>query len=326
MIRISDASVRIASKVDSMAAAVWLHQRQEAEAKVEKREKRAEDQFLLAAQETTAGFRCRWQQRYFERPSARRDAEEHLRRKWIEIFENLLRATKTPMGELISSSPPRTQPLGAGRRASTVRSRVKAVRRFLAWLALAHGVSFPTEVAHLTEYLQTRHSEPCNRVSLKVAHNAFVFLEETATVEVKLTQQALYGVVRKELLATAEPGRPTRQAPRLPATLVEALEKNVVREDGLFYHRVCSWWILLQCLGTLRFSDHRGPSPDEHFTVEGNALTARLTRSKTIGSDKRVTFRLVAVSAHCFVAESSWLSVGCSLLKAKADYMRDPRL
>ena len=237
MIRTSDASVRIASKVDSMTSADWLHQQHEAEAKVEKREKRAEDQFLLAAQQTLARFRCRWQQKCFEGPSARRDAEEHLRRKWLEILENLLRATKTPMGELIGSSPPGTQPLGAGRRASTLRSRVRAVRQFFAWLALAHGVSFPTEVVHLTEYLQTRHSEPCNRGSLKVAHNAFVFLEETAAVEVKLTQQALYGAVRKELFATAEPGRPTRQAPRIP-TLVEALEKNVVREDGLLYHLV----------------------------------------------------------------------------------------
>ena len=104
---------------------------------------------------------------------------------------------------------------------------------------------------------------------------------------------------------------------------MEALEKNVVREDGLFYHRLHSWWILLQCWGTLRFSDHRGLSPHEHFSVEGNALTARPTRSNTTGSDKRVTFRLVAISSHCFVAESSWLSVGWSLLKSKADYRRD---
>ena len=214
-------------------------------------------------------------------PSARRDAEEHLRRKWLEILENRPHGrTKTPMGELIGSSPPGTQPLEAGRRGLHVEVSGQSCP------PLAHGVSFPTEVVHLTEYLQTGHSEPCNHGSLKVAHNAFVFLQETAAVEVKLTQQALYGAVRKGLLATAEPGRPTRQAPRIPATLVEALEKNVVREDGLFYHRVYSCWILLQCWGTLRFSDHRGLSPDEHFSVEGNALTARLTRSKTIGSGK----------------------------------------
>ena len=54
MIRTSDASVRIASKVDSMTSAVWLHQQHEAEAKVEKREKRADDQFLLAAADACA--------------------------------------------------------------------------------------------------------------------------------------------------------------------------------------------------------------------------------------------------------------------------------
>ena len=86
-----------------------------------------------------------------------------------------------------------------------------------------------TDVSHLIEYPLTRHAEPCNRGSLKVAHNSFIFLEETAAVEVTLTQQSLHGTVHKELLATAEPGRPTRQAPRLPVALVEALERNVLQ-------------------------------------------------------------------------------------------------
>ena len=282
--RASDSSVRKASRVDNISASIWLHSYHEAAAKAAKILKRSEDQFLLAALEKPARFRCRWQQQCFEGPSARKDAEEHLRRKWLEILENLLRGTDTPMGNLISDSTPGAQPLGAGRRASTLRSRVRAARTYLAWLALAHGLCFPTSVSHLLEYLQTRHSEPCNRGSLKVAHNSFIFLEETAAVEVKLTQQSLYGTMYKELLATAGPGRRSRYAPRFPVVLVEALERNVVREEALFYHRVYSWWILLQCWGTLRFSDHRGLSPDEHFLVEGNVLTARLTRSKTIGT------------------------------------------
>ena len=44
-------------------------------------------------------------------------------------------------------------------------------------------------------------------------------------------------------------------------------------------------------------------------------------RRSAVTSESR--FRLVAVSVHCFVAESSWLSVGWSLLKSKADYRRD---
>ena len=115
-------------------------------------------------------------------------------------------------------------------------------------------------------------------------------------MEQKLTQQALYGTVYKGLLATGEPGRPTRQAPRLPAALVEALEQNVLKQDVPFY-------------------------PNKHFTVEGNSLAARLTRSKT--TDKRITFRSVVVSSQCFVSERSWLSTGWALLKTKANFCRD---
>ena len=35
--------------------------------------------------------------------------------------------------------------LGAGRRASTIRSRVRNIRHFLAWLAINHGITYPTE-------------------------------------------------------------------------------------------------------------------------------------------------------------------------------------
>ena len=239
--RASDSSVRKASRVDSISASIWLHCYHEAAAKAAKILKRSEDQFLLAALEKPARFRCRWQQQYFEGPSARKDAEEHLRRKWLDFLENLLRGTDTPMGKLISDSPPGAQPLGARRRASTLRSRVRAGRRYLAWLALAHGLCFPTSVSHLVEYLQTRHSEPCNRGSLKVAHNSFIFLEETAAVEVKLTQQSLYGTMYKELLATAGPGRPSRQAPRFPVVLTQCGQGR-----GTLLLRVYSWWILLQ--------------------------------------------------------------------------------
>ena len=52
-------------------------------------------------------------------------------------------------------------------------------------------------------------------------------------------------------------------------------------------------------------------------------LTARLTRSEITGTDKRVAYRMVVVSAQCYVLERTWLSVGWNLLKSKADYRRD---
>ena len=187
MIRTSDPSVRNAAKVDSLTAAVRHHQHYEAEAKVEKNEKCAEDQFLLAAQQRHTRFQVQVAAAVLRGTKCQTDAEEHLQRKSLEILEEERR-----------------------RRWVSERAGGRQHRGLASELLLAHWVSFPTEVSRHTEYLQTRHSEPCNRGSLKVAHGSFVFLEETAVVEIKLTQQSLNGAVYKEPLATAEPGRPTR--------------------------------------------------------------------------------------------------------------------
>ena len=86
--------------------------------------------------------------------------------------------------------------------------------------------------------------------------------------------------------------------------MVQALEDLVVDETSVFYFRVYARWLLLQCWGTLRFSDHRGLIPDDRFEVRGNNLSARLTRSKTIGSDKALACRSVVCSSACFVRRS----------------------
>ena len=74
-------------------------------------------------------------------------------------------------------------------------------------------------------------------------------------------------------------------------------------DSCVFYLRTYAWWVLLQCWATLRFSDHRGLSPDRDFAVNGNKLVAELTRSKTIGEDKRLRYRMVIVSECCFVSQ-----------------------
>ena len=50
----------------------------------------------------------------------------------------MLARTPTPMGLMLTDRPGSIRLLGAGRRASTLCSRVRAVRRFLNWLALIH--------------------------------------------------------------------------------------------------------------------------------------------------------------------------------------------
>ena len=302
---------------------MWLHQRSLQLEQKGRAERLAVDQFLLAALERPSKFKARWQEKYYDGPNARRDAEEALRAKWLQELEVMLKGTKTPMGAALENRHGDRNLLGGGRRASTLRARVRASRKFLAWLAVSADVAFPSEVAHLTGYLESRHTEPCNRGALKAAHQSMAFLEDVAGVEEKLTTNALYTVVYKELLATAQPGRTPKQAHRYPVAVLESFEELVVSESATFYLRVYAWWLLLQCWGTLRFADHRGLNPGKGFEVKGNALEARLTHSKTIGADRNLSHRLVIVSEHCYVRKQNWLSSGWRVLSQKADFPRD---
>ena len=73
-----------------------------------------------------------------------------------------------------------------------------------------------------------------------------------------------------------------------------ALEDVVSDPSAVLYYRMYSWWILVQCWGTLRFSDHRGLRPAD-VLLDSEGFMARLTRSKSIGSHRAVTMRLVVI-------------------------------
>ena len=166
------------------------------------------DQLVVAADMRPKRFRTKWQRAIYEGPTARKDAETAERDRWIQLLANLLRSTDTPMGKLIRENPSNIQLLGGGRRAGTLRSRVRSVQKFLGWLIASHGISFPVHWRQLTEYLQVRYSETCVRGSLKLVHSSYIFLQEVAGVQDKLTDSAMYAVSLKELMSQASPGRP----------------------------------------------------------------------------------------------------------------------
>ena len=210
------------------------------------------DQLVIAADVRPKKFRTKWQRAIYEGPTARKDAEAAERDRWTQLLANLLRSTDTPMGKMIRESPSNIQLLGGGRRAGTLRSRVRSVQKFLGWLVASHGISFPVHWRQLTEYLQVRYSEPCVRGALKLVHSSYIFLQEVAGVEDKLTDSAMYAVSLKELMSQASPERPPRQAPRFPTILLAAFEDTVLSADTPVFVRVLSWWLLVQSWGTLR--------------------------------------------------------------------------
>ena len=86
------------------------------------------------------------------------------------------------MARLLREKPGNMLLLGAGKRATTLRARVKSFRRYILWLSAAYGVSFPSEVAHLVDFTQARAQEPTTRGSLKGAQQAMRFFEEVTAV------------------------------------------------------------------------------------------------------------------------------------------------
>ena len=280
------------------------------------------DQLVIAADMRPKKFRTKWQRIVYDGPTARKDAESAERDRWIQLLANLLRSTDTPMGKLIKENPSNVQLLGGGRRAGTLRSRVRSVQKFLGWLTVSHGISFPIHWRQLTEYLQVRYSEPCVRGSLKLVHSSYIFMQEVAGIEDKLTDSSMYVVALKELLSQSIPGKPPRQAPRFPTILLAAFEDMVLAVDRPVFIRVLSWWLLVQSWGTLRFDDHRGLLPRE-FHVSSAGLQARLTRSKVSGSDKHLSYRSVIIHPSAYVERESWLSVGWKLLQEGAPHERD---
>ena len=75
---------------------------------------------------------------------------------------------------------------------------------------------------------------------------------------------SLYTVGCKELLSKALPGNPFEAS-----TMLAALEEVTMKQKEAVYHRIYSWWILVQTWCTLHFSDHRGISPQE-VTVDAS--------------------------------------------------------
>ena len=107
-----------------------------------------QDQFVLAALDKPWRFRTKWE----------RCACDWLQKSCcVEVLSELLLGTQTPMGHLLAEKHGNT----GGRRTSTLRSRTWAVCKYMSWLAGTFEVTFPKELAHVTEHFQVRRPEPC---------------------------------------------------------------------------------------------------------------------------------------------------------------------
>ena len=81
----------------NVEAAVWLHEREKRKLVVEQVQQQTSAQFDWAAAERPRKYRSRLERMLFDGPTARRDAEEAERQRWLQILADLLRHSPTPM-------------------------------------------------------------------------------------------------------------------------------------------------------------------------------------------------------------------------------------
>ena len=206
----------------------------------------------------------------------------------------------------------------------TLRNRVRSVQKFIGFLSVTFDISYPSTVEHFTSYLKMSVSEPRTRCALKHANRALVVLEVVSGTprHARMTAQPIYEKVCKEMLNAASPGRTLKQAPHIFVSMLPALETVVMDGQTPPYLRLYSWWMILQCWCTLRFSDHRGVSPSS-ATERETSLSARLSWSTTTGADKDTGSRPLVVDSSCHIHHSDWLSTGWLILSEAAPFSRD---
>ena len=200
-----DRQLRAFSGVKNEDASVWLHLFREEKAQLLKNEKKEAEQFLAAWELKPRRYKTKFQRSLFSGPTARKDAEEAERTRWIHELSLLVSGTPTPMGKLLAEKPGNVSMLGGGLRASTLRSRVRVLKKFFLWLVLSQNVVYPRKQVLYTNYLKAKLSDPCNRGALKNTNAAFVFLDEVSGTDEsqRPTSAELCQVIFRELLSTS---------------------------------------------------------------------------------------------------------------------------
>ncbi len=260
----------------------------------------------------------------------REAAEINEREKWLAELTDLLKEWDAPcLHEAAQSSNPAraTRLMIGGRRASTLRARVRELRRLRAWLRALHGVSKPSTAAQVSDYLCERADEAGTKSALSSAWAALRFQEDLLghSGASRLTEHPLVQNGRQELLSAAQSrrdGAGRMQAPQPPAALLVKLEEVAIDQGGDAYERMISWWCLLSSWGCLRFDDHRG-LPPSHVVEYPDRYQLTFTRTKTTGGDKKTLLRPGVIAKGAYIKYEYWFSVGSLLWQSCAPFERD---
>ncbi len=260
-------------------------------------------------------------------PHGRENAERDERSRWMKVLAGLIQESGVSVLNQAwdgLSLDGLVELLVGGRRASTLRSRARAWRRFQSYLLLSIGAKHPRHAFDEVAYLRVRAAEPCSQSVLRNLKALFVFIDHMTGLKPPLSSDPLLQSAFKEYLSQAPARRAgdAKPAPRIPASILAAMEDLVVNEEANAFDRMVCWWMALSCWCTLRFDDHRGVIPGE-FWATGNGWNFDLRRSKTTGPGKRAALRPCHLAEQAYLSSPDWFAVGRRVWDEAAPFGRD---
>ncbi len=257
-------------------------------------------------------------------------AEQKEREKWLTELTQYLREWEAPcLHEAAQSSDPVRAALllVGGRRVTTLRARVRELRRLGLWLRTLHGISKPAKAAQVCDYLCDRFDQAGTKSALASAWAALRFQEELlgSAASERLTEHPLAQNARRELMSKAAArldGTSRKQAPQPTAGLLMKMEEVVMEHAEDVYDRMMCWWCLVASWACLRFDDHRG-LPPANIVEHQDRYQLTFTRTKTTGTDKKVQLRPGVVSKSAYLRQEHWFLAGWRLWQSSAPHDRD---
>ena len=253
-------------------------------------------------------------------PNARAVAEVRERTRWTVEAAAIVQEARLPLAktaELTMDPAATLARIAQGRRARTLRKRVRDWEKVRRFLLGAYGHVWPVAIHELIDFVNALSAGDNPRSAISSFMGALTFFERGGGVRgpQAFAEDPLLKAASEEAMVAMTAGRerPRRQAPRIPFAIIRVWEAVVVDVTLQNYVRMYAWWLLLKVWGSLRFDDHRGLIPKGLF-LGADGLRGALVRTKTSGAGKSKEVLPLFISRDAFVNEpGEWLESGFRL-------------
>jgi len=212
-----------------------------------------------------------------------------------------------------------------GLRASTLRARVRIIRKLSKWIWRVLDKPWFTTALELELYLCDRADEPCGRTVFQTACVAVSFLERAAEFPDYMVIGDSPGIqsLCKELELEVARGKGVskKKAPQILVQMLIALEQTVVELSLPRFVRAYAWLKAVQVWASLRSDDTMGIDPAS-IKLDSYGLSMVLNRTKTSGPGKAEQVLQAFVAWGSYLEDPQWLEVGLEVWK-EIGYDRD---